>query len=507
MILFLGGCRKFDEIEASKVEMNDETIERGWDYIKISGEYDYPVELETMTLYISEKEDMSGAKTYGCVIDGKTFSVEADDLKDGTKYHYQYEYDNGYVKEKGEKEDASTIDKPIVVTKDAGGITTISAVLTGEVTNNDAANEIEERGFCWATEPHPTIAGTHHNCGGDTGVGTSTFSHNISNLQDNATYYFRAYVKTNFGVIYGEEKSFKTLQNIELPTVTTTNVSNITQTTATCGGNVTSDGGANVTARGVCWSEIQNPNIDNIYCEVTTDGTGTGTFTSQLTNLKENTIYYVRSYATNEKGTAYGEEKSFKTLDHFNGHEYVDLGLPSGLKWATCNVGASSPEDYGDYFAWGETETKTEYTQDNSLTYGLTKSELQLQGYIDGSGNLTPSHDAATANWGGSWRMPTKEEQQELIDNCTWTWTTQNGVKGCKVTGPNGNSIFLPAAGLRRGSSLYDDGNNGYYWSSTPLYYYDANGYYACGLTFSGGGRLVSAYDRSDGLTVRPITE
>ena len=404
MILFLGGCRKFDEIEASKVEMNDVTIERGWDYIKMSGGYDYPVELETMTLYISEKEDMSGAKTYGCVIDGKTFSVEADDLKDGTKYHFQYEYDNGYVKEKGEKGNAVTIDKPIVVTKDAGGITLISAVLTGELTNNDAANEIEERGFCWATEPQPTIAGTHHNCGGDTGVGTSTFSHNISNLQDDATYYFRAYIKTNFGVIYGEEKSFKT-------------------------------------------------------------NSITGTI---------------------------------------NGREWIDLGLPSGLKWATCNVGASSPEDYGDYFAWGETETKSEYTESNSLTYGLTISGLHSQGYIDVGGNLTPSHDAATANWGGSWRMPTEDEIKELIDECTWTWTTQGGVKGYKVTGPNGNHIFLPVAGYRSGSSLYYAGEYGYYWSSTPS---EDNSNYAYYLYFYSSAQYVNWYSRGSGRSVRPVSE
>ena len=103
-------------------------------------------------------------------------------------------------------------------------------------------------------------------------------------------------------------------------------------------------------------------------------------------------------------------------------------------------------EEYGDYYAWGETETKSEYTEGNSATYGLSISELQSQGYIDGEGNLNPQYDAATANWGGDWRMPTKAELNELLNNCTWTWTTQNGHKGYKVTGPNGNSIFLPAA-------------------------------------------------------------
>lgn len=188
-----------------------------------------------------------------------------------------------------------------------------------------------------------------------------------------------------------------------------------------------------------------------------------------------------------------------------NVHEYVDLGLPSGLKWATCNVGATSPEDYGNYYAWGETSTKSTYTNSNSLTYGLSISQLESQGYIDGSGNLTSSHDAATANWGGSWRMPTKEEQQELVDECTWERTTQNGVNGCKVTGPNGNYIFLPAAGSRYGSSLIGEGDYGFYWSSTPSDYGIGNDAYD--LYFSGGDEYVDWLNRLNGHTVRPITE
>ena len=148
------------------------------------------------------------------------------------------------------------------------------------------------------------------------------------------------------------------------------------------------------------------------------------------------------------------------------GHVYVDLGL--SVKWATCNIGASSPEEYGDYFAWGETTTKETYDYDNCPTYGLSTSELQSQGYIDNEGNLTAQYDAATANWGGDWRMPTDAEQEELINNCTWTWTTQNGVNGYNVEGPSGASIFLPAAGDRNGSSLYFAGSYGSYWSSTP---------------------------------------
>lgn len=391
-------------------------------------------------------------------------------------------------------EEGEVLYKFAVTTNNITDIKSTTAQCGGDVSLTSVDGlKVTARGVCWSTKPNPTI---NDNKTSD-GSGTGSFTSNLINLNANTTYYVRAYATNEKGTSYGEEKSFTTLVNESMPVVTTNEITDITQTTATCGGTVTSDGGANVTARGVCWSTSQNPTISNSH---TTDGNGTGSFTSNITGLTANTTYYVRAYATNEKGTSYGEEKSFETLNY----EYVDLGLPSGLKWATCNVGASSPEDYGNYYAWGETETKTEYTQDNSLTHELSISELQSQGYIDGSGNFAPSHDAARANWGSSWRMPTKEEQQELIDNCTWTWTTQNGKNGHKVTGPNGNHIFLPAAGYRYGTSLINDGYYGYYWSSTPYGTLDDN---ACGLYFSGGGEGVGGSDRGYGQTVRPITE
>ena len=186
-----------------------------------------------------------------------------------------------------------------------------------------------------------------------------------------------------------------------------------------------------------------------------------------------------------------------------DGHEYVDLGL--SVKWATCNVGASKPEEYGDYFAWGETSTKETYDDDNCPTSGRSYSSLQSQGYIDSEGNLTAQYDAATANWGGNWRMPTEAEMQELIDKCNWKWKKQNGVKGYKVTGPNGNSIFLPAAGHRYGSSLYSAGSYGNYWSSTPDKYLDHNAYF---LSFYSNNHGMTNYrDRSYGMSVRPVLE
>ena len=154
-------------------------------------------------------------------------------------------------------------------------------------------------------------------------------------------------------------------------------------------------------------------------------------------------------------------------------HEYVDLGL--SVKWATCNVGATSPEKCGDYFAWGEVESKDVYdwstykycTDYDELTKYCTQSSNGKDGFTDNKTILDPEDDAAIVNWGGAWRMPTEEEFDELKNNCTWIWITQNDVSGYKVTAPNGNSIFLPVAGYMDGGTLYSARSRGYYWSSS----------------------------------------
>ena len=281
--------------------------------------------------------------------------------------------------------------------------------------------------------------------------------------------------------------------------VTTNDVTEITNVAAVCGGNVTTDNGSAVVARGVCWSTLPNPTISDSH---TTDGSGTGSFTSNLIGLQANTKYYVRAYATNVTGTSYGVQRSFTAMEESgeiisgteNGYNYVDLGLPSGVKWATCNLGADAPEEYGDYFAWGEIEPKDTYSSSNCSTFGKTMSDI--------SGNA--QYDAVTANWGGSWRMPTKAEMQELIDNCTWIWTTQNGVNGYRVASKtNSNYIFLPAAGIRSNSSLYDAERYGYYWSSTP--WINTNDAYY--LAFYSTGNYVSSRYRYYGYSVRPVLE
>ena len=189
-------------------------------------------------------------------------------------------------------------------------------------------------------------------------------------------------------------------------------------------------------------------------------------------------------------------EEEKKKLEHgvINGHEYVDLGLPSRLKWATCNVGANSPEDYGNYYAWGETNTKSSYTISNSKTYGKKIDYIKDES----------QYDAARANWGSSWRLPSEREFEELVKECIWQWITYNGEKGYKVIGPNGNNIFLPTGGCREGTVINNTDKRGFYWSSTADDYNDNKN--AHSLYVNEKFQVVNFANRNIGYNIRPVT-
>ena len=200
-------------------------------------------------------------------------------------------------------------------------------------------------------------------------------------------------------------------------------------------------------------------------------------------------------------------------------HDYVDLGLPSGTLWATCNVGASKPEDYGDYYAWGETQTKTIYNWEtykyangkyDKLTKYCNKSDYYNKsdygdnGFIDNLSILQGSDDAATAKWGSGWRTPSMAQWEELKNNTKHEWTTRNGKQGCLFTAKNGKSVFLPAAGDRWDSELTDAGARGNYWSRSLTTAVPSSAYRLCFYSDFCG---ISNYTRSNGFSVRPVRE
>lgn len=584
------------------------------------------------------------------------FTCDITNLTASTLYYVRAYAKNSKGTVYGEEVSFTTLaippDPPTVSTGSVTNITTTSATGSGNVTH-DGGSAVTERGLCWGTSHNPTISGQHIAAGSGTGNFTETMTH----LTVNTKYYVRAYATNSVGTSYGDEVEFTTL-TVSVPGVTTANVTNIGNNSATGGGNVVSDGGATVTECGICWSTSHNPTISGSHATGFIQS-GTGSFIVNMTNLTANTTYYVRAYAINSQGTGYGEEVEFKTsqtptyivsvsanpsnggtvtgggtfqqgqsctvsataatgynflkwtengqqvstnasytfnvtgnrtlvaqfqtqsytisasaspsnggtvsgggtygqgqqctltanhatgytfvkwtengnqvstsasftftvtsnrtlVAQFNynnvgGHEYVDLGLPSGLLWATCNVGADTPEDYGNYYAWAETTTKTIYNwstyqycmgSDNTLTKYCPSSYWGYNGYEDNLWTLQAGDDAATANWSNGWRMPTVDEFQELCNNTTMTWTTRNGVNGCLFTAANGNSLFLPAAGYRSGSNLNGSGSYGSYWSSNL---YDRAPFHAWGFGFNSANWFSSNRFRYYGQSVRAV--
>ena len=254
---------------------------------------------------------------------------------------------------------------------------------------------------------------------------------------------------------------------------------------------------------------------------ITFNSDGTAEVVAQGGNTRNNMRFNPNTSNGDPLFSCYNESSNIETRVSFYkaggtaepDHAYVDLGLPSGTLWATCNVGADTPEGYGDHFAWGETQPKDNYGWNTyqycngsgtSLTKYCSNSTYGYNGFTDNLTTLLPEDDAATVNWGDSWRMPTEEEWLELFQNTPYTLSTQNGVNGWLFTASNGNSLFLPFPGYRSSSSTYFAGNYGYYWSSSlytpqPNYAY----YFYCGS--DGDYGLYSNYGRGRGLSVRAV--
>jgi uncharacterized protein (TIGR02145 family) len=266
-------------------------------------------------------------------------------------------------------------------------ITYNSVVVVSDLVNPVSDVQIIQHGHCWSTEANPSTDEDHTSLGNK--INQTSFQSKIENLISKTKYYIRAYVQIEGYIIYGNDVEFTTLEELKLPTVTTSNVTNITSNSAKCGGNVTSNGNGTVTSRGVCWDTTGNPTLEN-NTGLTNNGTGTGSFTSNLTSLNENTTYYVTAYATNEKGTSYGEAvRSFNTLE---------LTLPTVTTSNVTNITSNSAQCGGDVTSngngtvsargvcWDTTGNPTlgnclGYTTDGTGTGSFTSNITSLEEY------------------------------------------------------------------------------------------------------------------------------
>jgi len=427
---------------------------------------------------------------------------------------------------------------PSVTTGDVTDITTTTAICGGNVTADGGA-AVTARGVCWSTSENPTTldSKTTDDLAQKTkaadGTGLGTYTSNITGLSPNTTYYVRAYATNSVGTAYGEQRTFTTNALQGMLSVTTGAVTNITTTTATCDGNVTADGGLPVIARGVCWSTTQNPTTAN---SKTTNGTGLGTYTSNITGLSPNTTYYVRAYATNANGTAYGEQRTFKTqqeqdpgdgsfTDSRDGHQYetVTIGsqvwMAENLAYLPSVVGpatGSTTEPHYYVYGYDGTSVATAKATTNYQTYGVlynwpaTLTACPPGWHLPSDAEWTQMEEYLIAN-GYNYDGTTSGNRIaiSMASATGWNSSTNTGAIGNTNTAYDAyrnKSGFtaLPGGYRRTLGPFYNVGFDGYWWSSTQ-----SSGHYAWHrhLYFSSSHVAGPSTVRSAGFSVRCLRD
>ena len=312
------------------------------------------------------------------------------------------------------------------------------------------------------------------------------FYANIDNLLPGRTYYYRAYTFDGIHHNYGETYSFKIEETPVYP--------DLQLSSSEINLEVGKSGTVEITAGSGEYEYILSN--DGIV-SVSISGS---TVTINALQARKTTVIIVDTKSSQTATidvsvTVGGDIPSYTSCPDSHHPHLIDLGLPSGTKWACCNVGAQMPEDYGGCFAWGETVEKSSYTSSNYLDGKGTS-------YNIGKDIAGTQYDAATANWGSPWVMPNREQMDELVNSCSSEWTTENGVNGRRFTGSNGASIFLPAAGSRWKDDMYNAGSYGRYWLSTLSESYASD---AWSLYFGSGDVRTRVYYRYYGQSVRPV--
>ena len=418
-----------------------------------------------------------------------SFTSHLQNLDIGATYYVRAYAINSEGINYGEEKNFTTLDGiPELTTDSIKNITATSATFYGNIIENDVL-EILEKGFCWSTSTNPTITNNFKIVSGNE---LGSFNSEITDMDVNTTFYVKAYLKNEAGTFYGDEISFTTEDG--LPSgLNTTAISDITTTTATSGGNITDDGGFEITARGVCWSTNTNPTITDSY---TTDGTGTGNFTSSLTGLTELTNYYVRVYATNANGTSYGNEISFTAkgfLTDYDGNVYKTVKIGNQI-WMAENLKVTH---YADGTAIPLVESSTSwdalgYTDKAMCYYDNSTTNADTYGALYTWSAAMNSDTSSTANPSGiqgacpdGWHLPSDAEWTELVNFIADDgYSDQEGTALKSITGwyndGNGTDNYgfrtLPAGYRQYYGTFYNLSHYATFWSATE--YYDSDAWY-----------------------------
>jgi uncharacterized protein (TIGR02145 family) len=375
---------------------------------------------------------------------------------------------------------------PVLSTTAITDITQTTAKSGGNITSDGGA-PITVHGVCWSTNENPTIDDNKT----EDGTGAVSFTSSVTGLEPNTTYYLRAYATNSAGNGYGSTMSFTT--QARFPVLSTREVTDITENSATSGGNITDDGGVLITAHGVCWSTNENPTIDDNKTE---DGTGAGSFTSSVTGLEPNTTYYLRAYATNSAGTSYGSIMSFTTQEGSSGSTFSDprdgkvyiTVIIGDQEWMaenlaylpSVNMVADGSEDAAGsyYYVYGYDGTNVADAKatDNYATYGVLYNWTAA---MDGEASSTTNPRGIQGVCPAGWHLPSEAEWTELTNYLGGT-----GVAGGKLketgtthwnypnTGATNETGFtaLPGGNRDRNGAFYNIGGNGNWWSATEGY-------------------------------------
>lgn len=418
-------------------------------------------------------------------------------LKTGTTYYVKAYSTNSQGTSYGNEVQFRTqLSIPEVRTSAITSITSSSAISGGEILH-DGGEAVSARGICWSTSPSPTI----NNSKTVTGSGVGSYTSTLSNLKSGTQYYVRAYATNSIGTAYGNELTFTS--TLGLPELSTIKVTDIISGTAKCGGIITHDGGAEISSRGVCWSTSPNPSLTD---NRTTDGIGTGSFTSNLVNLQQGEFYFVRAYATNSVGISYGNEIKFYIINQ--GEVYNPV---TGRIWMDRNLGASrvatsatDEQAYGDLYQWGRATDGHEKRTSPTTTI-LSIRDTPNHGYfiIVKSGVLdwrTPQNNYL---WSKKYninnpcpegfRVPTADEWE--AERASWSSSGSAGAFD--------SPLKLPLAGYRflGSDTLFNVGAKGYYWSA------DVHGTYAKHLYFFSSEAHINTLSRAYGFCVRCIKD